>query len=309
MAAETLVRKVHMDCPLCDHQHEVEERQRLTTTIIKGVEVEYKERYYYCANAKEDESEFECGSMINENLLNARNAYRVKKGLLTSDEIVEIRREYGLTQVELARLLGWGEATIARYESKAIQDESYDLMLRLIKNDPLTAFDLLKKNADKFQDARRTEIRSRIIERINSHGKEYLTRRLLQSEYVLYSEPSEANGFTVLDIDKIEAVISYFEEKSPELQQAQLLRMLRYADALTLEKRGRALTGIVYKEDSAGICPLGRENLLKLRQFKARNDDAVLSVEERKTLDKVLEEHNCIYNRSQCAAHDNLCYN
>lgn len=46
-------------------------------------------------------------------------------GLLTSDEIVAIRESYGLSQVDLAKLLGWGEATISRYESKAIQDEAY----------------------------------------------------------------------------------------------------------------------------------------------------------------------------------------
>lgn len=41
------------------------------------------------------------------------------------DEIVAIRESYGLSQVDLAKLLGWGEATISRYESKAIQDEAY----------------------------------------------------------------------------------------------------------------------------------------------------------------------------------------
>ena len=46
-------------------------------------------------------------------------------GLLTSDEIVAIRESHGLSQADLAKLLGWGEATISRYESKAIQDEAY----------------------------------------------------------------------------------------------------------------------------------------------------------------------------------------
>ena len=129
MEASTLIRKVHMDCPLCDKTHEVEERKRFATITLKGDKVTYEERFYFCANADDEENEFETGSMTNENLLNARNAYRVKHGLLTSDEIVAIRENYGLSQVDLARLLGWGEATISRYESKAIQDEAYDTML------------------------------------------------------------------------------------------------------------------------------------------------------------------------------------
>ena len=173
METSTLIKKVHMDCPLCGKTHEVEERKRFATLIVKGEEVTYEERFYFCANADENENEFETGTMTNTNLLNARNAYRVKRGLLTSDEIVAIRENYGLSQVDLARLLGWGEATISRYESKAIQDEAYDTMLRLIKDNPLIALEFLKKNASKFTAPKRVEIRAKIVENLDSYGKEY----------------------------------------------------------------------------------------------------------------------------------------
>lgn len=75
MEASILIRKVHMNCPLCEKTHEVEERKRMTTITIKGKEVVYEERFYFCASADEDENEFENGAMTNENLLNARNAY------------------------------------------------------------------------------------------------------------------------------------------------------------------------------------------------------------------------------------------
>ncbi len=103
----------------------------------------------------EDENEFETASMTNENLLNARNAYREKHGLLTSNEIVKIREGYGLSQVELARMLGWGEATVSRYESNAIQDDAYDTMLRIIKDNPLQALEFLKRNESKFSDTKK----------------------------------------------------------------------------------------------------------------------------------------------------------
>lgn len=86
----------------------------------------------------------------NENLLNARNEYRKAHGLLTFNDIVAIREKYGLSQVDLAKLLGWGEATISRYESKAIQDDAYDNMLRIINDNPLAALDLLQKNGEQF---------------------------------------------------------------------------------------------------------------------------------------------------------------
>lgn len=162
---------------------------------------------------EEDENEFVTGAMTNENLLNARNAYRIKMGLLTSNEIVAIRESYGLSQVDLSKLLGWGEATVSRYESKAIQDDAYDTMLRLIKDNPLQALEFLKKNADKFSPAKRFQIRTKIVEKLDSYGKEFLTRQTFEGEYANFEEPSDANGYTMLNIDKVEAMISYIAEK------------------------------------------------------------------------------------------------
>lgn len=71
-----------MDCPLCDMKHEVEERSRSAAVVIKGVAVLFDETYLYCVNADEYENEFVTGSMVNQNLLNARTAYRNMKGTL-----------------------------------------------------------------------------------------------------------------------------------------------------------------------------------------------------------------------------------
>lgn len=96
MEASTLIRKIHMDCPLCDKVHDVEERKRMTTITLKGVEVAYEEKFYFCANANEDENEFETAAMTNRNLLNARNAYRIKMGLPISNEMNIIYNGMGL---------------------------------------------------------------------------------------------------------------------------------------------------------------------------------------------------------------------
>ncbi len=72
-------KKIRMNCPLCGMTHEVEERKQLAVITLKGERVVYEKKYYHCINAAEDESDFETGSMANENLLNARNAYLLQK--------------------------------------------------------------------------------------------------------------------------------------------------------------------------------------------------------------------------------------
>ena len=272
MANGTLIRKIHMSCPLCDRTHEIEERKRTTTIIIKGEEVTYEERFYFCANSDEDENEFETGAMTNENLLNARNAYRVKMGLLTSDEIVAIRESYGLSQVDLAKLLGWGEATISRYESKAIQDEAYDTMLRLIKDNPLQALEFLKKNSEKFPTVKRLEIRAKIVEKLDSYGKEFLTRQTFEGEYANFEEPSDSNGFTMLDIDKIEAMISYIAENVNNLFKVKLMKMLWYSDVISFGNNGHSMTGMVYRHEAMGALPVGHYSLMNLENLNVKEE-------------------------------------
>lgn len=272
MANSTLIRKIHMSCPLCDRTHEIEERKRTTTIIIKGEEVTYEERFYFCANSDEDENEFETGAMTNENLLNARNAYRVKMGLLTSDEIVAIREGYGLSQVDLAKLLGWGEATISRYESKAIQDEAYDTMLRLIKDNPLQALEFLKKNSEKFSMVKRLEIRAKIVEKLDSYGKEFLTRQTFEGEYANFEEPSDSNGFTMLDIDKIEAMISYIAENVNNLFKVKLMKMLWYSDVISFGNNGHSMTGMVYRHEAMGALPVGHYSLMNLENLNVKEE-------------------------------------
>lgn len=306
MENSILIRKVHMNCPLCDKMHEIEERKHTTSITIKGEEVFYEERFYFCANADEDENEFETATMTNENLLNARNAYRVKMGLLTSTEIVALRESYGLSQVDLAKLLGWGEATISRYESKAIQDEAYDTMLRLIKDNPLQALEFLKKNADKFTMSKRVEIRSHIVDKLDSYGKEFLTRQTFESEYANFEEPSDSNGFTTLNIDKIEAMISYIAEKTDNLFKVKLMKMLWYSDVLAFIENGFAMTGMVYRHEAMGALPVGHYSLMNLEKLNiqeemsyscdtmlhiyptANMDYSVLTDREKGILDKVI---------------------
>ena len=80
MERDYLIKKIMVECPLCDKKHEIEERRRNSCITIKGESIEYEEFYYLCNNSDEDENEFITAKMSNDNLMKARNAYRLKKG-------------------------------------------------------------------------------------------------------------------------------------------------------------------------------------------------------------------------------------
>ena len=326
MNGGNLISKIKMKCPLCDKVHEIEKRTRVAKTIIKGEEVNYEETYYFCLNSDEDENEFSTAKMENENLLNARNEYRKAHGLLTSDDIVAIREKYGLSQVDLAKLLGWGEATISRYESKAIQDDAYDNMLRIINDNPLAALDLLQKNNEQFAGIKKLAIKQKIMENLDEEGREYLQRKALESEYVEFEELSDSNGMMKLNIPKLELVISYYASKIKKLYKVKLMKMLWYADSLSFKFYGHAMTGLVYCHEDMGALPVGHYKIGGLQFVNMEEecdyenvkyhflpndklDESGLSAEEKGILDKVIEKFES-YTAQQIIEymHDEIAY-
>jgi putative zinc finger/helix-turn-helix YgiT family protein len=92
------------------------------------------DRFYRCGTCGE---QFYTGDMADETLRRASAAVRHEKGLLTPDEIREIRSRYGLSQVGLARLLRTGPKTVMRWErGTALQNQAADTLLRVFRDDP-----------------------------------------------------------------------------------------------------------------------------------------------------------------------------
>lgn len=57
--------------------------------------------------------------------------YRKRNHLLTTKDIKHIRDTLGLSQKAFAKILGFGEKTITRYENGSIQDFAHDNLMRL----------------------------------------------------------------------------------------------------------------------------------------------------------------------------------
>lgn len=129
-------------CYHCDKMvdFEIKEINENTKVSEKGIPVSVKVKRAYCKH---------CGTVVPYKKIDYEadrlvyDEYKRKVGLLTSQEIKEIRLLRNLSQRELSLMLGLGEKTITRYENGAIQDRAYDILLRLIKDN--RGYRLIKK--------------------------------------------------------------------------------------------------------------------------------------------------------------------
>lgn len=265
---DLLIEGAPYECPFCDISHPIEIRKRLAQSLVKNEPVEYEQIYYYCPI---DDEEFTPGGIMDHNLLKARDAYRRKKGLLSSDDIKEIRKSYDLTQKEFSNLLGWGDITVQRYETKLIQDATYDNLMRMVAESPSLALKSLDSHKNFFQPERYLEIRTIIKSKIRDKGNYLLRVQEIKNYYIDFEEESDSNGYKILDLDKINCVLGYFA-KFVNPYKVKMMKLLWYTDALHFKWFGTSMTGLVYQHLPLGAVPIGYNELLSLPSVKLEEE-------------------------------------
>ena len=268
MSKDNLMNVLEIDCPICNNSHPLEKRKRVTQGIVKGEIIDYEEVYYLCSMSDEEENEFVPGNVMDENLLRARDAYRTLKGLLRSDEIAKIREYYGLIQSDFSAMLGWGEVTITRYESKTVQDETYDNIMRMAYENPMYAIESLDNHKDRFSLERYNKIRKNIADKVEEVGTVYMKKQEINSLYVKFQEEAEYNGYKLFDIEKLGNVIGYFACFVNNLYKVKLMKLLWYSDALYYKRYGKSITGLVYKHMPLGALPIAYDEIIYLPTVK-----------------------------------------
>lgn len=299
-----IIRKERKLCLCCMEEHDVSYVRVKEKNVFKGQEVEYDVIYEYCDIADEYISS---DVMISTNDISLKNAYRRKVGFLTSNEIEGIRQKYGISQSDLAILLGWGEKTITRYESHQVQDNAHDTILRKIDEDPEWYISLLKKSETRFSASTYSKYLDAAKHLYEIKQDEYL-RKTIQAKYVKYENSSECCGNAKLNLDKVVEVIRYFANsmKIKALYKVKLMKMLWYADALSYKRYGHSMTGMVYKALPMGAVPLQYDLIIDLKGIayeevdfaegsgyrfiaSANKEYAHLSEEDKNVLDKIID--------------------
>jgi putative zinc finger/helix-turn-helix YgiT family protein len=120
-------------CPTCGTKM-TETRGRLRLPVNGEVLAVPSIPHLRCPKCDEVVLRFEGARRLN---VDAIARYRKRHGLLCADAVRAIRKELGVTQRELARLLRLGGNTLSRWESgRNVQTAAMDVLLRLIRDLP-----------------------------------------------------------------------------------------------------------------------------------------------------------------------------
>ena len=186
------------------------------------------------------------------NLEKAYDQYRQIHKLLSPDEIRTIREKYGLSQRALSRMLGWGEITIHRYESGAVQDNVHNSTLRLIE-DPRNMQNIFEANRNKLPAYTEARLEKRIasfLQEDNEQAFQVCFERLVSHQQV-----DLTSGFKEYDLEKLKNMILYLVKRLDGVLKVKLNKLLWYCDFLYFKESSVSITGAQYVHLPLGQVP------------------------------------------------------
>lgn len=231
-------------CPNCEKETEIALIRGKETVRVRGEPVEVASEYSKCAECGE---EFE-NTRGYDALEAAYQEYRRRHNLLQPEDIQGWRKRYGITQKELSQLLGWGDATLSRYENGALQSEANEKMLRLVM-EPHNLLKLIEESPGALPAGKH----SRLVKELGAAEAEACSFERVMEERLSKYEPDEFSGYRQFDLQRLFNAILFFC-RGGQLK-TKLNKLLFYADFKHFKEYTVSLSGARYLHLPLGPVP------------------------------------------------------
>src|SRR3989304_4082899 len=231
-------------CPNCEKEPELAVIRGKETVRVRGEPVEVASEYSKCAECGE---EFETPRGY-ASLEAAYREYRRQHNLLQPEDIQGWRKRYGVTQKELSQLLGWGDATLSRYENGALQSEANEKMLRLVM-EPHNLLKLIEESPGALP----ADKHSRLVKELGAAEAEACSfERVMEERFANY-EPGEFSGYRRFDLQRLFNAILFLCRGGA--LKTKLNKLLFYADFKHFKEYAVSITGVHYVHLDYGPVP------------------------------------------------------
>lgn len=233
-------------CPECEQISDLETVSRDLDIVVRGDSINVATELRHCLAC--DEEFKDMGSDVDVLDLAFRE-YRNRHNMLMPEEIKGLREGYSLTQNELSELLGWGGATLSRYENGALQSEANDRMLRMLK-EPSNLLRLIEENPTAVPE----EKKAALTRLLREQEDEACSPNRMFQRWFGNQASDEFTGNKSFDLNKLFNLILFFCRENGVFK-TKLNKLLFYADFAHFKKYGVSITGVRYVRLSYGPVP------------------------------------------------------
>lgn len=218
---------------------------------FRGEQFEYYHLSWCCEDTGES---FTTDESDTAGFVQVTNQYRTKYGIPYTDEIIEVRRRYGISASKMSLILGIGTNQYRLYEQGEVPSVSNGRMIRSIMN-PKVMLSMLESSKNLFSNSTEYE---RLRLKINEVIENNRTKRMIEKYEVsrIFSNVrGAANGYAATSLDRLKNIMLYILEKCGEVWYTKMNKLLFYIDFVSYREQGTAMTGLTYKAISYGPVP------------------------------------------------------
>lgn len=228
---------MHAFCPNCEKETSQHFINRVEEIKIRELQIPVHLEYYVCEECGKD---YEKPQPDYDPLDAAYREYRKRKGMLQPEDIRSFRKEIGLTQDELSRVLGIGIATLNRYEKGALQTDAHDQVIQLLKQ-PANLLNVLQAKPELLDETTRKGLIHQLLENSILGGD------LLENAVERFGNyaPDLFSGYLRFDATKLFQAMKYFCF-GQKIIKRMLVELLFTADFKHFKEHGVSITGARY---------------------------------------------------------------
>ncbi|WP_372750823.1 type II TA system antitoxin MqsA family protein [Labilibaculum sp.] len=203
------------------------------------------EIYFHCYQCEDTGEQFETQEQSELNYNQVINLFRAKYQIPSTEEIIQIRKKYGVSAKMMSQILGFGVNMYSKYESGEVPSVSNGTSIRMAQN-PSALESLLGRCLDLDED-KKAGILKRIQKLKDIRKDEWLSR--ISTEI-----PTLNNGFRAFNLEKFQNMIKYFAERLSPFK-VKMNKLLFYADFECFRRFGVGMSGVEYQAIKMGPVP------------------------------------------------------
>lgn len=216
---------------------------------FRGEEFPYTHTAWLCEDSGEQFTDDESDMA---GYMQVTNQYREKYGVPYTDEIISIRRRYGISAQKMSLILGIGINQYRLYEQGEVPSVSNGRMIRSISN-PKVMLDILESSRNELSDTDykklSEKIRCEIADGERHKIEQYETNRIFRTVR------GEGNGYAPLSLSRLKNLMLYLLDNVSDVWCTKMNKLLFYTDFLAYRENGMAISGLSYKAIDFGPVP------------------------------------------------------
>lgn len=234
-------------CAVCGTKNSFSLTEKIERFVIKGEEFQVPLVLSVCSKCHHEFIEETSDS----GLALARKEYRERHGMIKPEHLNAWRNDLGITQAQLAEIMGWGTATVNRYENGKLAETSHDKALQMAMGSCENLLTLVQ-NARTLDEG----VRKNLIAKIGS----LISSDIVEAAFLKGAIPAPSEK---VSLKKISQMAAAFCEGLGEFE-TKLNKLFFYADFLFYRSRGISISGMAYVRLPHGPVPSNFRSLYAL---------------------------------------------